>query len=200
MGYTHGIRWSDELIKEKILEVIRFKNLNRMPTRSETEDYFGNGALACVISKRKGGWYALAKEMELSIKECETTFGKSHEKIMMERLIAMGYEVRRMPQNFPYDLLVNDSVKIDVKASRLYKGPGGNFYSFNLEKPFCTCDIYILRLIGNDGNESDTLVIPSAHVATNTQISVGEMASKYKKYSKKWEYIAEYCSFMESVG
>ena len=111
----------------------------------------------------------------------------------------MGYEVRRMPQNFPYDLLVNDSVKVDVKASRLYHGAGGNFYSFNLEKPFCTCDIYVLRMIDVDGSEVDTLVVPSKSVSTNTQISVGETTSKYRKYSQKWEYIADYCAFMDSV-
>ena len=200
MGYTHGTKWTDDLIKEKVLEVVRFKNLDRMPTRSEAESYFGNSALTAVISKRKGGWYALAKEMELPIKECETTFGKSHEKIIMERLISMGYAVRQMPQNFPYDLLVNDSVKIDVKASRLYKGSGRNFYSFNLEKPFCTCDLYVLRLIGDNQDELDTLVVPSAHVATNTQISVGEKVSKYRKYSKRWDYVSSYCDFMGSVG
>lgn len=104
-----------------------------------------------------------------------------------------------MPQNYPYDLLVNDSVKIDVKASKLYHGKGGNFYSFNLEKPYCTCDLYVLRLINDDGIEEDTLVIPSAHVATNTQISVGESKSKYKKYSNRWDYISQYCGFVESV-
>ena len=87
-----------------------------------------------------------------------------------------------------------------VKASRLYHGTGGNFYSFNLEKPFCTCDIYVLRMIGGDGIEVDTLVVPSKVVATNTQISVGETTSKYQRYSQKWEYISAYSSFMESVG
>ena len=171
-----------------------------MPTRKEVEQYCGDTSLTNAITRRKGGWYALSEKMQLPIKECETTFGKSREKIIMERLVSMGYEVRRMPQNFPYDLLVNDSVKVDVKASRLYRGTGGNFYSFNLEKPFCTCDIYVLRMIGGDGIEVDTLVVPSKVVATNTQISVGEITSKYKRFSQKWDYISAYCSFMDSVG
>ena len=200
MGYTHGTRWTDEIIKNKILEVVKFYNLDRMPPRSEVEVYFGDYSLSNAISRRKGGWYNLAKELEFPIKECETTFGKSHEQIVMENLISQGYEVRRMSQNFPYDLLVNDCVKVDVKASRLYRGKGGNFYSFNLEKPFCTCDIYILRLISEEGIEKDTLVIPSSHVSTNTQISVGETKSKYQKYSKRWDYVEMYFEFMDSVG
>ena len=199
MGYTHGTRWTDDAIKEKILEIVKFNGLDRMPTRSEAKTYFGDYSLTNAVSRRKGGWYKLAEELNLSIKECETTFGKSYEQIMAEVLIAQGYEVRRMPQNYPYDLLVNDSVKIDVKASKLYHGNGGNFYSFNLEKPYCTCDLYILRLIDDRGREADTLIIPSAHVATNTQISVGESKSKYKKYSNRWDYISQYYGFVESV-
>ena len=200
MGYTHGTRWTDEEITEKIIEIVKFSHLDRMPTRKEVEQYCGDTSLTNAITRRKGGWYALAEKMQLPIKECETTFGKSHEKIIMERLISMGYEVRRMPQNFPYDLLVNDRVKVDVKASRLYHGTGGNFYSFNLEKPFCTCDIYVLRMIGEGGIEVDTLVVPSKVVSTNTQISVGEITSKYHRFSQKWKYISAYCSFMDSVG
>ena len=200
MGYTHGTRWTDEKIFEKILEVVKFKSLDRMPTRKEVDEFFGDTSLTNAVSRRAGGWYRLASELNLSIKECETTFGKSHEKLIMEKLISLGFEVRKMPQNFPYDLLVNDSVKVDVKASRLYRGKCGNFYSFNLEKPFCTCDIYVLRLIDDSGSENDTLVIPSAHIPTHTQISVGETTSKYRKYSQKWQYISNYCRFMESVS
>lgn len=87
------------------------------------------------------GWYDLADQLGLPIKESETYFGKRQETVAQEQLITMGYEVRRMPQNFPYDLLVNDCLKVDVKASQLYRGPHGNFYTFNTEKPFCTCDI-----------------------------------------------------------
>ena len=131
------------------------------------------------------GWYSLAQILALPIKECETSFGKRQEQIAQEQLIARGFEVRRMPQNFPYDLLVEDCVKVDVKASKLYRGANGNFYSFNTEKPFCTCDIYMLYLINDDNSEKDVLVLPSKFVPTNTQISVGETTSKYYKYAQK---------------
>lgn len=199
MGYTKGIRWSDELIKEKILEVVEARQLGRMPSQRECENYFHNCSLANAVARRKG-WYALAAEMDLPIKESETYFGKKHEQIAQEQLAAMGYEVRRMPQNFPYDLLVNDCLKVDVKASKLYRGESGNFYSFNLEKPFCTCDIYILYLLGDDSQIIKTLIVPSKFVPTNTQISVGEFRSKYYGYSERWEYVSVYCEFLDSVS
>jgi hypothetical protein len=198
MGYASGTRWTPELIKEKIFEVVDALGLDRMPSQKECSDYFHNGALASAISRR-GGWYTLASELGLPIKNSETYFGKRHEQIAQEQLISFGYEVRRMPQNFPYDLLVNDCVKVDVKASRLYRGVNGNFYTFGIEKPYCTCDIYILYLVNDDQSIKDALIIPSKFVFANKQISVGEMNSKYYKYSQNWGYIQSFCSFLDDV-
>ena len=199
MGYAQGERWSEEKIKEKVWEVVNGMELNRMPTNSECVQFFNDHKLSNAISK-KIGWGKLAQEMGLTAKDSETYFGKSQEKKAREELISLGYEVRQMSSNFPYDLLVEDCIKIDVKASRLYKGSAGSFYSFNLEKPYSTCDIYLLYLIDDDGKTKDVLVLPSKFVPTNTQISVGEKKSKYYKYSKKWNYIDEYLDFLISVG
>lgn len=199
MGYTHGKQWTDIEIKERLMEVVHELGIDRMPSRQECEQYFNNTSLTNAITRRYG-WYNLAKDMGLPLKDSETLFGKKYEEIAKEQLIALGYEVRRMPQNHPYDLLVEDSVKIDVKASRLYKGRDGNFFSFHIEKPFCTCDIYVLYLINSEGNANDaTLIIPSAYIPTNTQISVGEKKSKYYRFLNKWNYISEYCEFLDGI-
>ena len=89
MGYTHGNKWTDDLIKQKILEVVKFNHLTRMPTRSETERYYGDCSLTNAVSRRAGGWYSLAEELELPIKECETTFGKSNEQVVAEKIGAL---------------------------------------------------------------------------------------------------------------
>lgn len=199
MGYTHGKRWTQEEIEKAVLEVVRETDLDRMPSRSEVERYYGDYRLTNAISKRIG-WYQLAEKLNLPVKQSETYFGKKQEQLVQEEIIAMGHEVRRMPQNFPYDLLVDDCVKIDVKASRLYKGKNGSFYTFNLEKPFCTCDIYVLRILSDTNEVLSTLIIPSKDVPTNSQISVGEVKSKYYKYREKWDYLDNYVSFFESVS
>ena len=199
MGYTHGCKWTLDDIKARILEVVAAEGLGRMPSRSECEAYYNNTSLTNAVS-RSIGWYALAKEIGLPIKDSDTYFGKLHEENAQKELSAMGYDVRRMSQNFPYDLLINGCVKVDVKASRLFKGKMGNFYAFNLEKPFCTCDIYLLYCLNDDGTQNDTLIIPSKFVAFNTQISVGETKSVYHKYSHRWDYIQIFCDFNSSVG
>lgn len=198
MGRSHGIQWTDELIRESILEVVSAMELDRMPTRSECEQYFRDTRLTNAISRRCG-WYALAHELKLPVKDSETTFGKRSETAAAEALTERGYDVRKMPQNFPYDLLVDDCIKVDVKASRLYHGVNGDFYSYNLEKPYATCDIYILYLIGDDGARNEALIVPSKFVSTNTQISVGASKSKYRRFSGRWDYFDQYADFLSEV-
>ena len=122
MGYTHGQRWDDSLIKKGVMEVVKICELGRMPSRTECIKFYGNHKLANAITRRNGGWYTLAKELGLAIKESETYLGKTQENVVCQMLAKRGFEVEKMPQTFPYDILVDNCVKIDVKASRLYKG------------------------------------------------------------------------------
>jgi hypothetical protein len=199
MGYTHGTEWTESLIKEKIKEVVDQLGLDRMPTRSECNRYFHGTGLANAISRRCGGWYALAKELGLEIKKSETTFGKTYEIRAAEMLASNGFQVRRMPQNFPYDLLIGDCVKVDVKAAKLYHGSNGDFYSFNLDKPFATCDFYLLMTVSQDGSVSRTMVVPSSKVISNNQISIGENKSKYHKFSERFDLIESAVNFWGNV-
>ncbi len=197
MGHTHGTEWTIEKIKVGILEVVKNYELDRMPSRSEVQKYFNDTRLGNAISKRMG-WYELAGEMNLKIKESDTYFGKRHEQIVMEKLICLGYEIERMVQNFPYDLLVNNAIKVDVKASRLYRGNQGNFYSFNIEKPFATCDILILVTLDDTSEIQNYYVVPSVFVCKNKQISIGEKTSKYSKFIDCWNYLEQYDNFLNN--
>lgn len=197
MGYSHGIRWTDDLIKEQILEVKQALELDRMPSRQECSTYYQNGSLASIISRK--GWYKLAAELGLPIKSSETQLGKTFELEATAMLQSKGFDVKRMSQNYPYDLLVNDCIKVDVKASRLYKGKTGDFYSFGLAKPFATCDVYILITL-NDACKADRfMVVPSKFVHTNKQISVGAVNSKYHKFTDRWDYIKTISDFWQKV-
>ena len=198
MGHTYGTSWSEELIKEKILEVVSGLELDRMPSRKEVEFFCKNCSLTNAIS-RNGGWYHWAEKLGFGVKESESWLGKRHEKEIQEVLISLGHETVRMSQNFPYDLLVNGCIKVDVKASKLYKGTAGSFYSVNLEKPYSTCDIYIIRLLNDDGEAERNLVLPSKFVAAQTQIGIGEKSSKYYRFLDRWDYIETYSSFLDSV-
>lgn len=190
--------WTKERIVDGVKEVIDNTNLDRMPTSSEVSAYYKNYKLSNAISKRRL-WKTLAEELELEIKDCETAFGKNLEAKACETLVCMGYEVEMMAQNFPYDLLVEGGVKVDVKASKLYKGTSGNFYAYNLEKSRATCDIYILYVIDSMSRVKDCLIVPSKFVSKQNQIIVGEHKSKYYKFSDRWDYLEKMVDFNESL-
>lgn len=191
--------WTNDLIKERVLEVIQALELDRMPSRAECEHYYGNSALTSAISKTAGGWYTLAEDLQLPVKRSETGLGKYFEKIAQDKLTTMGFDVLQMPQNFPYDILANQSVKIDVKVSNLYRGVAGNFYTFNTEKPYATCDIYMLFAIDSDRQIRKELIVPSVVVMDRKQISVGEHHSKYDVFAMKYDYISKYSVFHQSI-
>ena len=195
MGYTHGKRWTDSAIRDGILEVIQHYELDRMPSRSEVKAYYQDERLANAVSKRAGGWYGLAEELGLSVKDSATYFGKRHERIVAEKLVAHGYEVRQMPQNFPYDLLVDDAVKVDVKVSHLHRGAHGGFYTFSLDKPYTTCDLFVLLTLGAQNEIQHAYVVPSVFVPLHTQITMGEHKSKYDRFCGAWDYVAQYAAF-----
>lgn len=199
MGYTHGKRWTDDDIKREVRMAMDFMQINRMPSRSELLSVSGDNSLVSKIGRRPGGWYQLAKDMGLEMKDSETQTGKKNESAVCRFLIEKGFSVKQMSQNFPYDLLVDDCIKIDVKASKLYRGSQGNFYSFNLEKRYATCDIYILLTLRDDGSVNKVYIVPSVFVISNTQISIGEISSKYDKYMDRWDYISGMSAYMTGI-
>ncbi len=199
MAHTHGTKWTEELIKQKVLEVKEGLQLDRMPSRKECEEWFHDCALANAITKRMG-WYALARDMGLAIKDSETWFGKAYEAIAQEMLQSRGFEVSRMSQNFPYDLLVDNCVKVDVKASKLYRGKNGDFYTYNLEKKYATCDFYILFQVADDNTIMRVMVVPSKQVVAQTQISVGVEKSKYHKYTDRWDLLYNAVHFWDDMA
>lgn len=196
MGYAHGNRWTDEKVREEILKVKETLCLDRMPTRNEIIRVTNSYSLPSKISKTKG-YYGWAKELNLKIKDSETTFGKEQEFYIKTELENMGYKVDKMAQNYPYDLLLNDNIRIDVKASRLYKGEAGDYYTFNLYKKYATCDIYICLCYSEDKQLEKTLIIP-AHKLKITQLSIGK-TSVYDKYKDRYDLIDKYDLFYQEV-
>lgn len=195
MTATH---WTDETIKQGILRVAKDMNLSRMPSHSEVNAHIGNRSLSSAVSKRNGGWEALARELNLPMKDCESYFASRYESAAAELLNRHGFQAERMTTNFPYDILANGCVKIDVKASRLFRGDGNAYYSFNLRHK-ATCDIYILFTVDEDNNILDTYIIPSKFVMQKKQIAIGEIQTKYSRYRDRWEYVKRYSDFFGAV-
>lgn len=95
----------------------------------------------------------------------------------------------------PYDLLTDNSVKIDVKVSKEFTNNcNSKAFTFNLEKKNPTCDIFLLYCLNDDETCRKVLIIPSCSTLGKTQIGVGEN-SKWNRYENRWEIIKQYSEF-----
>ena len=181
MGHSHGTQWNEYKIKDAVFEVVSKLELDRMPTRKEMDSYYGDSRLTNKLAKG-GGIYYYADLFGLPVKDSESKFGIKYEHIVKDMLISLGSNAELTATKFPYDLLVNHRVKIDVKVCRIVKARGCNCYTFNLEKTQQTCDFYaVVTLNGND-EINKIYVIPASVMSGKSQLSIGINKSKYKYY------------------
>lgn len=191
---TERIHWNDELIESSLRKIVNGLGINRMPSASEIREYTSDHRIVCAIGKN-GGFRYWADKLNLNMKSCDSLNGWLYEDMIQLDLESRGYSVERMKTRYPYDMLVNDSIKVDVKGSKKYMGKAGNFYSFNLEKNCATCDIFILCLVGSRDDVEKILIVPASAVQHNTQISIGEITSKYMKYVDRFDILDKYSEF-----
>lgn len=198
MGYTHGKKWSHSEMIDEVYKVMKALNIKRLPTAKECKLVTGNYSLSNTIVRR-GGFNWLAGYLKLDQSKCETRLGRQVEKHIKMMLEQQGYKIEQMSIKHPYDLIVNDVVKIDIKAANKYHSKESwTSYSFNLEKSNPTCDIYVIVCIDDDKKYERILVIPSKFL-NQTQLCISGSASKYDIYKDRWDYIDQYNSFYESV-
>jgi len=196
---TSSFNWTPEKAEQEILKVKDGLRLDRMPTRSEILKYRGTNDLCTYIS-RSYGFYGYAEKLGLKIKDSETTVGKKYEYIAADIIKNRGYSVKHMAQNYPYDLLVNECLKIDVKYSNLFRGEHGNFYRFSWEKPYPVCDLYVLISSATGSIEDGVFrVIPSCNIDNISGVGMGEHDSIYNVYIDRWDYVDDYLKFYKSI-
>ena len=200
MGYTYGQKWSEEKIIEGIKNAMDKLGIDTFPSNSQLKNFYGNYGLCNKISKT-GGFNYWANKLGLKLKNSETSVGLHWELLCLSYLKGIGYNVEKMSTRHPYDLMVNKNIKIDVKTAYLYTTKNGaSFYTFNLEKKYPTCDIYICYCLNSDETINKTYIIPSALIGNITQLSVGKHQSIYNKFLDKWEHIKTYDNFYNSLS
>lgn len=195
MGYTHGRKWSEDLIEKEIKNLMSIYEFNYLPSRKEMIELYGNSSLSVAISKY-GGLKYWSKRLGIPVKECESSFGNKFENIAIKEIERhSGLKAVYTNSRYPYDILVDDSVKVDVKASKLYhKTKYANVGCFNLEKKLQTCDVFIFYCLDDNGNAYKRLIIPSTTLSGQCQIGIGQQ-SKWNMYIDRWDIIVSHADF-----
>lgn len=196
--FGNSRKMTDEEVKERILSVVSTLKLDRFPTRDEMNSTEGNGSLSGLISKR-GGFIKFANELGLELKDSETLTGYKGEGILSEIISSKGYKIERQTANCLYDFLVEDYIRVDCKYSHLYKGNSGNFYAFNLESKMHDCDIFIF-ICEDDTKNRRVVIVPQSLVQNQGQVSMGEINSKWYKYTDSYKIIDMYKEFYDKIN
>ena len=187
--------WTKEKIKEETLKSIDILCIDRMPTREEFVSINRND-LHCAISKIFK-YSVIAKDMGLELKRCETRKGQKYEKIAEDLISKKGYDVQRMSTKHPYDLLVNECIKIDIKVSKPHFFNSSRTHSFRTAKKFATCDIYIMFAMDENENLEKLLIIPGYKLKITT-LCIGKNSS-YDKYIERWDYLNSFDLFYKKI-
>ena len=127
--------------------------LDRFPTHSEIENFYGDKALTNKISK-SGGTKYWADKLRYKVKQCESEFGNYYERYALDDiLLHTGLNGYVNKVGYPYDLTISKHIKIDIKVSNIViNNVGYRYHSFNIEKKEPTCDIFILYCLRDNGN------------------------------------------------
>lgn len=197
MGYSHGVKWSYTKICDEINNIMHVLNIKRMPTAEECNLITGNSGLSNVIAK-SGGFYWLANNLGLSMKNNATETGKKFERLAVKILEDKNYIVKSMTTKYPFDLLINDRIRIDVKAGRPYLLRGSRVHTIGINKKYATCDLYLIFALDEKDKPERNLVIPGCDLRVTT-LNFGK-DSIYNIYLDRWDLIERYDEFYSSLA
>lgn len=190
-------KWTDELIESELKKCIDALHIKRMPTATELQS-LGRNDLHCKVSRTKKyrGW---AEYLGLELKESETTKGQRYEEHIVAAIenYSNHFRVKRMTTKHPFDLLINDCVKVDVKVGKAHRHfDGCRAHTFNLSKKYATCDFYICVALDENEEIESYFIIPAKFTQLVT-LNIGT-ESKYNKFKDAWVLLLQMVYALES--
>jgi hypothetical protein len=180
------------------MKVMDALNIQRMPSAAELVSVTKNQKIHNAIQRsyKYSGW---AEKLGLDMKKSDSLLGKQYEYIAAIDILEQGgHDSEKMSQNYPFDLLVSGCIRVDVKVgNRYYYSSGKYYHTFNLEKKYPVCDIFLCYCLNDNSEVEKTYIIPSSEIQT-TQLSIG-VRSRYDKYLNTWDYFQKYYEFYNSL-
>lgn len=108
-----------------------------------------------------------------------------------------NYSVKRMSTKCHFDLLINECIRIDVKASKPYLLKGSRIHTVGINKKYATCDLYLIFALDEKNNPERTFIIPGCNLKVRT-LSFGKN-STYNIYLDKWDLLKIYDEFYSNL-
>lgn len=190
------IKWTDDKIEAGVKECMKTLAIDRMPSSTEFKD-IGRTDIHCALSKHPLKYSGWAEKLGIKQKSSDTVKGQKYEVILENILKAKEYEVERMTTKYPYDFVVNEHVKVDVKVGAPHHHFGTRCHTFRPSKKHPTCDLYICIALDEQEEIEKIFVIPSKFAQIVTLNICND--SKYNAFIDRWDYIDRYTEFYERL-
>lgn len=187
-------KWTEVTIATEIMKLANQFDPPRMPSNSETVEMYGSCGLSNAISKN-GGYRYWAKKLGLEHAYSETKVGVQGEAFIADELRSMGFDVQTTSARFPYDLLIDGCVKVDVKSANTSYIRGCPIHAFRLAKRQQTCDIYIFYEIDTGA----VYVVPAHIIHGQVQVEMGLDSKMYRPYKDAYALITELSNAYKSM-
>ena len=166
-------RWTSDFFESELRDVASV--LGHFPSRSELDD-MGRQDLASEIGRR-GGFIQCSEVFGLPRVRSDSDKGWEGEAAAAQRLVELGFGVTlRETVKCPFDLLVDDVLRVDVKSARLYrcKRCAGWFYRIGKHPQ---ADLILLWRV----DEEDYFALPW-YVCPRTNITLSRGGGKYSEF------------------
>jgi hypothetical protein len=164
--------WTLKRIRSAIQPTV--DEFGRMPTKKELDDR-GLTKLSSVVSNK--GYQIVANALGIDMKDCTIRQALNKENEVIEIIREMGLKAEPTAYKAPFDILVENQLRIDVKmGSRSTKRP--NQFIFRMDaKNYQSCDLYILCATEGESRDTvDTYWIPADLIpfikTTDTGLSI----------------------------
>lgn len=173
-------KWTEKLVFSELEQIC--KTLGHMPSNSYLRTNGRNDLASQIV--RKGGFLSWAKKINFERIHSDSDTGWDGENALLTLFEEKGFKCERSTYTkAPHDLLVNDLIRIDVKAANYAEyGPSkGWFYRIGKDAQADIIALYEL-------DTKDVYFIPwNICPKTNITISVG--GGKYKNFKNRFDLI-----------
>ena len=201
----NGVRidWNKDNIEKALRYMVEQTGQKTLPTHAETKKFYGNYKLSNAM-RRNGGTRYWGERMNLEFKDCDSRKGEQFEDYFVAEMLEKGFDAERVNYDeprFPFDVLINGCVKVDVKVARVFGSDKQGYYSFNLEHKKHSCDFFVCYCLDSSGeNIVKTYIIPASIMDGKSQLGVGLSQSKYDAYIGRYDLIGQTCEFYDSLN
>lgn len=176
---TRRVKWTEELVESELRELT--KSINRMPTNSELSEW-GRSDLSNQIVK-KGGFFYWAERLGVDRVKSDSDTGWAGEDALESILKDKGFGVEQTALRAPYDLKVNEVVRVDVKTAKFaeYGACRGWFYRVGKEAQADVIALYQL-------DTGDVYFLPWHH-CPKSNVTISRSGGKYRNYKNRYDII-----------